>query len=96
MTDESRTDQRSKRGGRRLGAGRKRKRQVTLRTEFLSARTTLEVKKSIEERCIKDKVKESDLIHRALEEYLRKPGVADSSERSTKRIVFVLQSVEIE
>lgn len=63
----------SKRGGWRPGAGRKRK--LILRTQFLSARTTLEVKRAIEDVCIEDQITESDYIHRVILKDLRERGV---------------------
>lgn len=62
-------ENKAKKGGWRPGAGRKAK-PIPLRSQFLSARTTPEVKRKLERRCIREQANASDLIHRALEAYL--------------------------
>jgi hypothetical protein len=62
-----------KRGGYRPGAGRKRK--TVLRTQFLSARTTNEVKQGIEQVCVEEQITESDYLHRVILKDLLKRGV---------------------
>jgi len=62
-----------KRGGYRPGAGRKRR--TVLRSHFLSARTTMEVKQGIEQVCIAEQITESDYLHRVILKDLLKRGV---------------------
>ena len=68
MSDGFTKKQIKARGGWRPNAGRKK--LVTLRTTFLSSRTTPDIKRKIEERCIRDQITESQLIHQAVEKYL--------------------------
>lgn len=62
-----------KRGGYRPGAGRKRK--TVLRTYFLSARTTKEVKAGIDQVCVQEQCTESDYLHRVILKDLIKRGI---------------------
>lgn len=65
--------QKMRRGGYRPGSGRKRK--LILRTQFLSARTTLEVKRGIEDVCIEMNLTESQYMHMVIIADLKKRGI---------------------
>ena len=77
-----RSDQVSKRGGWRPGAGRKRKSPGDRLTSYANARIPLDLHKAINRRVKRDKTNRSDVICRALEMYLRP---------SSKRIIIEIE-----
>lgn len=70
-----------KRGGYRPGAGRKRR--TVLRSHFLSARTTKEVKAGIDQVCMAEQITESDYLHRVILKDLIKRGILIPADKKT-------------
>lgn len=94
MTIKHKKDAKPGRGGYRPGSGRKRKGKV--REAFLSARTTPEIKKWIEQVCEEEGITESTYLHLLIKKDRAEREVLATVKKPEKKVMYVLQQVEID